>query len=359
MKKLLSIISFLFIISACTKKQPEPAQESLPIKLDQGITAQESSCKIANYDCWDIIEDLKKDTIRFEDKFYNHSLENKGLLLTQYSAEIFESRKGTLSNQVEISINYDNCNVEYGYATISDPTRKIKFTYDGKGNIVSSLLPESSCKINNYDCSQIIKDLKSNSEGNIYNNPALQEKGLSIINYEETDNGNSQSYILSNDMIILVNNNISSCTKKTCGNTTTIIDPTSKKKFTYDKENNLESIGNFVAETLCTIHRYSCWDVIQDLKETTDYSFEQDNIKHTLYKNPALERKGEQVIAYSKNKDGSEFYKLSSQITISINNNWLSKEKHPQGYASVSNPFIKKKFIFDNQGKLIDINNLD
>ncbi len=134
MKKLLFIVSFIFLICACTKKQPEFTQP----QISQGIIKQESSCKIGEYDCWEIIQDFKKDTLFAADSgiTYNPSLTKKRLPLIKYENNGGKSISCQLSYQISIFIDYDNCHDTYGYATISDSINKIKFIYDPEGNIV-------------------------------------------------------------------------------------------------------------------------------------------------------------------------------------------------------------------------------
>lgn len=142
MKKLLSIIPFLFIICACAKTQPE------------------STCKIKDYDCWTIIQDLKEtkrtpvgrianlmensqekqilqssgnDT--HKSKIYNPALEKKGLFIVKYEALWNGSPiVYILSNDVKISI--ESASTKAGYANVSGPSIK-RTTYDREGNIVN------------------------------------------------------------------------------------------------------------------------------------------------------------------------------------------------------------------------------
>ena len=127
MKKLLFIISCVFIICACTK------QESIYIT--------ESACKIGKYDCWDIIQDINKHKVFYskeKNKYYNPDLEKKGISITSVSSLLDGgSVYYTLSNQAEIFIDHNSESQNWDYTTITDLFNKKQVTYDTKGNIVS------------------------------------------------------------------------------------------------------------------------------------------------------------------------------------------------------------------------------
>ena len=113
MKKLLFIMPLLFLICACTK--------------------QESSCKIGEYDCWDIIQDLKETKpilldIKYEEYaklpasqreekrkesrekriFSNPALEAKGLsIVNQYDVQILPQQQILTAKGLSV-VNQDN-----------------------------------------------------------------------------------------------------------------------------------------------------------------------------------------------------------------------------------------------------------
>ena len=158
MKKLLFIISCLFIICACTKTQPESKQKSSSKPLPVSIT--KSACKINGYDCWTIIQDLKETKMlpvgritnlmenpqekqilqsnendTHKSKISNPTLEEKGLFIVKYEALWNGSPTiYTLSNDVKISIA-SGVSKKAEYATVSGPSIK-RTTYDREGNIV-------------------------------------------------------------------------------------------------------------------------------------------------------------------------------------------------------------------------------
>lgn len=146
MKKLLFIIPLLFLICACTKL--------------------ESSCKIGEYDCWEIIQNLKETkienrSIKYEEYaklpasqraemrkkrfFSNPALEAKGLsVISQYGLWNGDhSTTYTLSNGVNIVI--DKTKKQYAIVKIPEISPKSNnsalyqkiFVYDIAGNIIS------------------------------------------------------------------------------------------------------------------------------------------------------------------------------------------------------------------------------
>ncbi|GEM_PF-4364673 len=147
MKKLLFIMPLLFLICACAKL--------------------ESSCKIGEYDCWNIIQDLKETkkinlSIQYEEYaklpatqraemrekrvFSNPALEAKGLTVVEQNGlwNGDHSITYTLSNGVTIVIN----NTRKQYAIVKFPFEPSKkdnsalykkiYDYDKEGNIIKA-----------------------------------------------------------------------------------------------------------------------------------------------------------------------------------------------------------------------------
>lgn len=255
MKKLLFIMSFVFLICACTKTEPEFTPAPTPIKQYQNISTQvslpeslpvsitESSCKMGEYDCWDIVKDIKQLSKSNQEPYL--ALEKKGILIVY--ANVLQdggSQFYTLSNGTNIVINYEmfsNRRGTRGYTTITDFISKKKITYNNEGKIVSTnnIFTESSCKIGKYDCWNIIQDIKKNSRKSASkekaSNPALEKKGLSILSYRKFEDGGSESYVLSNQVEIFIDYKSSS---KMHGYTT-ISDHNTKKRIIYDKKGNI------------------------------------------------------------------------------------------------------------------------
>ena len=283
MKKLLFILSFIFLICACTKTQPEskqkPSQKSMQGNLQDysqeisaikkaqmksiqetsqdfsstslPISITESSCKIGEYDCWDIIKDIKNETQPYPSRetASNPALEKKKLPIVEYyKSYAGNSQHYKLSNQANISIYHNESDEKkgvQGYITVTDPITKKTIIYDTKGNITSTkhVLTESLCKIDGeYDCWDVIQDIKSNSKRHGVLEPeaysALEKKGISIAIENMFDDGGSLGYILSNNIDIFIHYEMFCNRNKTCGYTT-ITDFISKKKITYDTKGNI------------------------------------------------------------------------------------------------------------------------
>lgn len=361
MKKLLFVISLLFIICACTK--PESTPTPTPTKQSQNIPPQaslqkslpvsitESSCKIGDYDCWDIITDIKQETQKSPNQkgASNPALEKKGLSIIQFF-QMGGDQFYTLSNQTYIIIYSDEANEKFGtqgYTSIQDPVSRKMIIYDTKGNITNTKneITESSCKMGEYDCWDIIKDIKQLSKSNKEAYSALREKGILIVHADMLLDGGSLAYTLSNGISIFINYEMFSDREGTFGYTS-IADFTTQKGITYNNEGKIVSTKNVFTESSCKIGKYDCWDIIQDIKKES----KKDASKEKAF-NPALEKKGLSILSYRKFEDGgSESYLLSNLLEFYIDYKTSSKT---QGYTTISYLKSKRELIYDTEGNIV------
>ena len=368
MKKLLFIISCLFIISAYIK--PAHAEETLPVSIT------EFYCKMGKYNCWDIIKDIKNKTqfSTSEGKgAYNPALEKKGLSIKR--AHIFPkgNKSYDLSNNTHIFMNYDEFYRKqgtWGHTIITDNLTAKQVTYDTEGNIVSYSpghesskpatkpkpkplkisLTESSCKINNYDCWTIIKDIKketmlSPSKGKAYN-PALEKKEILITSYHQDKyTGSSQYYNLSNQISVFIIYDELSERRGTQGYTI-LTDTISEKMLIYDTKGNILNTKNFLSKSSCKLGIYDCWDIIKEIKS------------NRLGAYSALRKKGIMIIQEDSFWDGgSLIYLLSNGASIFINYS-TSSDSNTWGYTTIVDPFTKKQITYDTKGNIVSFKEL-
>ncbi len=349
MKKLLFIVSFIFIICACTKSQPEATPKELPQEI-------ESSCKIGNYDCWDIIQDIKR--LSNSEEEASSALEKKGLSIIRTAIYGDGGSLGyTLSNGVSVFIN--NGNGTRGYATITDPNSQKKITYDNEGKIINNIFTESSCKMGKYDCWDIIKDIKN--ETHITSvpdreekhgtarirrparekafNSALEKKGLSIIEYYHIKDF-YKSYILSNGIEIFMSDDTSSQTRVKQGYTI-IREPVSYKKIIYNNKGNITNTKNVITESSCKIGAYDCWDIIKDIKQLSNSNQEATS---------ALEKKGI-LIAEIGEGDYDLFYTLSNGVDIIVPHKCQRTDSC--GHITITDRMIPIAITYDNEGNIV------
>lgn len=363
MKKLLFTIFFVLVICSYTKSAP--TEESLPVSIT------EYYCKMGKYNCWDIIKDIQNETQESPSNgkgAYNPALEKKGISIIRAYMSPGGNGSYDLSNNTHIYIDFDEFMCKHGTCgyTITDNASAKQITYDKEGNIVryspgsqptpkptpkpiKASLTESSCKINNYDCWAIIKDIKketliSPSKKGAYN-PALEKKGILITSYHKEEySGSSQSYNLSNQVNITIHNDKLNEKRGTQGYIT-ITDTVNKKLIIYDTKGNITNTKNFLSKSSCKLGTYDCWNIIQEIKKLSKANEEATS---------ALRKKGILIISEDMFLDGgSSIYLLSNGVSVFINYEMFSDRRGNHGHTTITDPNTKKSITYDTKGNIV------